>query len=95
MSGGGQLQLSPLQPFHQGRYTCLVRGPGAEMRKDFMVLVRGRASLGQRGSPRALPRRGAFFSLLFLSLPLFSVQWHPRSPVRGSPVSTPCWRAEG
>lgn len=44
VSGGAQLQLSPLQPFHQGRYTCLAQGPGAEARKDFTVLVRGRAS---------------------------------------------------
>lgn len=44
MAGGDQLLLSPLQPFHQGRYTCLARGAGTEMRKDFMVLVRGRAS---------------------------------------------------
>ncbi|KAM7033975.1 hemicentin-2 [Acridotheres tristis] len=40
VAGGTQLQLSPLQPFHQGRYTCLAQGPGAETRKDFMVLVR-------------------------------------------------------
>lgn len=42
VSGGAQLLLSPLQPFHQGRYTCLAQG--AETRKDFVVLVRGRAS---------------------------------------------------
>ncbi|KAI6075994.1 Hemicentin-2 [Aix galericulata] len=38
--GGGQLQISALQPSHQGRYTCLARGEGAETRKDFLVLVR-------------------------------------------------------
>lgn len=94
MAGGDQLLLSPLQPFHQGRYTCLARGAGTEMRKDFMVLVRGRASSRWQGSLRALPRRGAFLPLLFLSLPLFLAQWHPGSPARGSPVSTACWRAE-
>ncbi|KAM9271186.1 hemicentin-2 [Morus bassanus] len=51
VSGGGQLQLSPLQPFHQGRYTCLVRGPGAEMRKDFMVLVRVAPRIASTGVP--------------------------------------------
>ncbi|KAM6193100.1 hemicentin-2 [Sarcoramphus papa] len=51
VSGGGQLQLSPLQPFHQGRYTCLVRGPGAEMRKDFMVLVRVAPQITSVGVP--------------------------------------------
>lgn len=54
MSGGSQLQLSPLQPFHQGRYTCLVQGTGSETRKDFLVLVRGRASCSGssiRGEP--------------------------------------------
>ncbi|XP_068513036.1 hemicentin-2 isoform X2 [Anas acuta] len=38
--GGGQLQISALQPSHQGRYTCLAPGEGTEMRKDFLVLVR-------------------------------------------------------
>ncbi|KAM9176553.1 hemicentin-2 [Mergus octosetaceus] len=38
--GGGQLQISALQPSHQGRYTCLARGEGTETRKDFLVLVR-------------------------------------------------------
>ncbi|XP_059684707.1 hemicentin-2 [Gavia stellata] len=51
VSGGGQLQLSPLQPFHQGRYTCLVRGPGAETRKDFMVLVRVAPRIASAGVP--------------------------------------------
>ncbi|KAM7087896.1 LOW QUALITY PROTEIN: hemicentin-2 [Ciconia maguari] len=51
VSGGGQLQLSPLQPFHQGRYTCLARGPGAEMRKDFMVLVRAAPRIASAGVP--------------------------------------------
>lgn len=46
VAGGDQLHLSPLQPFHQGWYTCLARGPGTTTRKDFMVLVRGRASPG-------------------------------------------------
>lgn len=41
--GGGQLQISALQPSHQGRYTCLARGEGTETRKDFLVLVRGEA----------------------------------------------------
>lgn len=57
VSGGAQLQLSPLQPFHQGQYTCLTRGLGAETRKDFMVLVRGRASPLQPG-PWGLCLRG-------------------------------------
>lgn len=52
--GGGQLQISALQPSHQGRYTCLARGEGAETRKDFLVLVRGEARwVG--GGPWALP----------------------------------------
>ncbi|KAK4811634.1 hypothetical protein QYF61_022727 [Mycteria americana] len=51
VSGGGQLQLSPLQPFHQGRYTCLARGPGAEMRKDFTVLVRVAPRIASAGVP--------------------------------------------
>nr|XP_047909504.1 hemicentin-2 [Anser cygnoides] len=37
---GGQLQISALQPSHQGRYTCLAQDRGTEMRKDFLVLVR-------------------------------------------------------
>ncbi|XP_009950773.1 PREDICTED: LOW QUALITY PROTEIN: hemicentin-2, partial [Leptosomus discolor] len=51
VSGGGQLQLSPLQPFHQGRYTCLVQGPGAETRKDFVVLVRVAPRIASAGVP--------------------------------------------
>ncbi|KAM6117600.1 hemicentin-2 [Phoenicopterus ruber ruber] len=51
VSGGGQLQLSPLQPFHQGRYTCLARGPGAETRKDFVVLVRVAPQIASAGVP--------------------------------------------
>ncbi|XP_063265782.1 hemicentin-2 isoform X3 [Prinia subflava] len=47
VSGGAQLQLSPLQPFHQGRYTCLA--PGA--RKDFTVLVRVAPQISSRGDP--------------------------------------------
>ncbi|XP_050570610.1 hemicentin-2 [Cygnus atratus] len=37
---GGQLQISTLQPSHQGQYTCLAQDRGTEMRKDFLVLVR-------------------------------------------------------
>ncbi|GAB0198482.1 hemicentin-2 [Grus japonensis] len=51
VSAGGQLQLSPLQPFHQGRYTCLAQGPGAETRKDFMVLVRVAPRIASVGVP--------------------------------------------
>ncbi|XP_069626703.1 hemicentin-2 [Haliaeetus albicilla] len=51
VSGGGQLLLSPLQPFHQGRYTCLARGAGTEMRKDFMVLVRVAPRIASAGVP--------------------------------------------
>ncbi|XP_042642365.1 hemicentin-2 [Tyto alba] len=51
VSGGGELQLSPLQPFHQGRYTCLTRGPGAETREDFMVLVRVAPRIASAGVP--------------------------------------------
>ncbi|CAM9699604.1 unnamed protein product [Bubo scandiacus] len=51
VSGGGQLQLSPLQPSHQGRYTCLVRGPSSEMRKDFVVLVRVAPWIASAGVP--------------------------------------------
>ncbi|XP_009989256.1 PREDICTED: hemicentin-2-like [Tauraco erythrolophus] len=51
VSGGEQLQLSPLQPFHQGRYTCLVRGPGTTTRKDFVVLVRVAPRIASAGVP--------------------------------------------
>ncbi|TRZ13268.1 hypothetical protein HGM15179_013842 [Zosterops borbonicus] len=51
VSGGAQLQLSPLQPFHQGQYTCLTRGLGAETRKDFMVLVRVAPQISSSGDP--------------------------------------------
>ncbi|XP_026716212.1 hemicentin-2 [Athene cunicularia] len=51
VSGGGQLQLSPLQPSHQGRYTCLVQGPGSEVRKDFVVLVRVAPRIASAGVP--------------------------------------------
>ncbi|XP_030391160.1 hemicentin-2 isoform X4 [Gopherus evgoodei] len=34
---GGQLQISRLQPFHVGRYTCLAQSLEAEARKDFIV----------------------------------------------------------
>ncbi|XP_010139814.1 PREDICTED: hemicentin-2-like, partial [Buceros rhinoceros silvestris] len=51
VSSGGQLQLSPLQPFHQGRYTCLARGPGTETRRDFMVLVRVAPRITSAGVP--------------------------------------------
>ncbi|XP_075295707.1 hemicentin-2 [Opisthocomus hoazin] len=51
VSGGGQLQLSPLQPFHQGRYTCLARGAGTETRKDFVVLVRVAPQIASAGVP--------------------------------------------
>ncbi|KAM6237533.1 hemicentin-2 [Spheniscus humboldti] len=51
VSEGGQLQLSPLQPFHQGRYTCVVQGPGTEMRKDFVVLVRVAPRITSVGVP--------------------------------------------
>nr|XP_032653549.1 hemicentin-2 isoform X2 [Chelonoidis abingdonii] len=36
---GGQLQISRLQPFHVGRYTCLAQSLEAEARKDFIVSV--------------------------------------------------------
>ncbi|KAM8995979.1 hemicentin-2 isoform 2-T2 [Ara ararauna] len=49
--GGSQLQLSPLQPFHQGRYTCLVQGTGTETRKDFLVLVRVAPRITSVGVP--------------------------------------------
>ncbi|XP_029816435.1 hemicentin-2 [Manacus vitellinus] len=51
VSGGAQLQLNPLQPFHQGRYTCLARGAGAETRKDFVVLVRVAPQIISAGLP--------------------------------------------
>ncbi|XP_049688139.1 hemicentin-2 [Accipiter gentilis] len=51
VAGGDQLLLSPLQPFHQGRYTCLARGAGTEMRKDFMVLVRVAPRIASAGVP--------------------------------------------
>ncbi|KAM9256723.1 LOW QUALITY PROTEIN: hemicentin-2 [Cariama cristata] len=51
VSGGGQLQLSPLQPFHQGRYTCLAQGPGTETRKDFTVRVRVAPRIASAGVP--------------------------------------------
>ncbi|XP_041262809.1 hemicentin-2 isoform X2 [Onychostruthus taczanowskii] len=51
VSGGAQLLLSPLQPFHQGRYTCLAQGPGAETRKDFTVLVRVPPRISSAGDP--------------------------------------------
>ncbi|RMB93417.1 hypothetical protein DUI87_30112 [Hirundo rustica rustica] len=51
VSGGAQLQLSPLQPSHQGQYTCLARGPGAETRRDFTVLVRVAPRISSAGDP--------------------------------------------
>ncbi|KAM9594340.1 hemicentin-2 isoform 4-T4 [Morphnus guianensis] len=51
VSRGGQLLLSPLQPFHQGRYTCLARGAGTEMHKDFVVLVRVAPRIASAGVP--------------------------------------------
>ncbi|XP_054077069.1 hemicentin-2 isoform X2 [Rissa tridactyla] len=48
---GDQLHLSPLQPFHQGWYTCLARGPGTTTRKDFMVLVRVAPRIASAGVP--------------------------------------------
>ncbi|OWK59760.1 Hemicentin-2 [Lonchura striata] len=51
VSGGAQLLLSPLQPSHQGRYTCLAQGPGAETRQDFMVLVRVPPQISSAGDP--------------------------------------------
>ncbi|XP_010226739.1 PREDICTED: hemicentin-2-like, partial [Tinamus guttatus] len=48
---GPQLQLSPLQPFHEGRYTCLARGHGADVRKDFLVLVRVAPRITSAGVP--------------------------------------------
>ncbi|KAM6372038.1 LOW QUALITY PROTEIN: hemicentin-2 [Pluvialis apricaria] len=51
VSGGVQLQLSPLQPFHQGWYTCLARGPGTTARKDFKVLVRVAPRIASAGVP--------------------------------------------
>ncbi|XP_039576204.1 hemicentin-2 [Passer montanus] len=51
VSGGAQLLLSPLQPFHQGRYTCLARGTGAETRKEFTVLVRVAPRISSAGEP--------------------------------------------
>ncbi|XP_069729285.1 hemicentin-2 [Phaenicophaeus curvirostris] len=51
VSGAGQLQLSPLQPFHQGRYTCLAPGSGVKTRKDFMVLVRVPPRIASVGVP--------------------------------------------
>ncbi|XP_010176901.1 PREDICTED: hemicentin-2, partial [Mesitornis unicolor] len=49
--GGGQLQLSPLQPLHQGRYTCLVRGLPTTTRRDFIVLVRVAPRITSAGIP--------------------------------------------
>ncbi|XP_071310090.1 hemicentin-2 isoform X1 [Agelaius tricolor] len=51
VSRAAQLLLSPLQPFHQGRYTCLAQGLGAETRKDFMVLVRVPPRISGAGDP--------------------------------------------
>ncbi|XP_062447296.1 hemicentin-2 [Rhea pennata] len=51
VSRGAQLHLGPLQPFHQGRYTCLARGPDAEARKDFLVLVRVAPRIVSAGVP--------------------------------------------
>ncbi|XP_025060802.1 hemicentin-2 [Alligator sinensis] len=39
VSRGGQLQISSLQLFHEGRYTCLAQSLDAEARKDFIVSV--------------------------------------------------------
>lgn len=103
VSGGAQLQLSPLQPFHQGQYTCLAQGPGGETRKEFMVLVRGRASpssLVPVGSasevslpPAPLPQPP---SLLGAVPPQISSTEHPseHSVLEGSRVRLEC-RAEG
>ncbi|XP_054030144.1 hemicentin-2 [Dryobates pubescens] len=54
VSGGEQLHLSPLQPSHQGQYTCLAGGPGAETRKDFVVLVRVAPRITSVGVPSEL-----------------------------------------
>ncbi|XP_068771088.1 hemicentin-2 [Struthio camelus] len=51
VSRGTQLQISPLQPFHEGRYTCLARGADAEVRKDFLVLVRVAPRITSAGVP--------------------------------------------
>ncbi|KAM6110387.1 LOW QUALITY PROTEIN: hemicentin-2 [Pterocles gutturalis] len=51
VSVGGQLQLSPLQPSHRGRYSCLARGAGITARKDFVVLVRVAPRITNAGYP--------------------------------------------
>lgn len=102
-AGGTQLQLSPLQPFHQGRYTCLAQGPGAETRKDFMVLVRGRVSPisvvpAGSASEVSLPPSPLLQppSLLGAVPPQISSGEHPseHSVLEGSSVRLEC-RAEG
>ncbi|XP_067398294.1 hemicentin-2 [Emydura macquarii macquarii] len=51
VSRGGQLQISRLQPFHRGRYTCLARSLKAEARKDFIVSVQVAPRIRSAGSP--------------------------------------------
>ncbi|KAM6047554.1 LOW QUALITY PROTEIN: hemicentin-2 [Theristicus caerulescens] len=78
VSGGGQLQLSPLQPFHQGRYTCLARGPDTETRKDFMVLVRVApriASAGVPGEHSVLEGRGVRLECRAEGQPAPQISW--------------------
>lgn len=55
VSRGGQLQISSLQLFHEGRYTCLAQSLDAEARKDFIVSVQGWS--GRAGWMHGLLRR--------------------------------------
>ncbi|XP_023961842.2 hemicentin-2 isoform X1 [Chrysemys picta bellii] len=51
VSRGGQLQISRLQPFHVGRYTCLAQSLEAEARKDFIVSVQAVPRILSAGIP--------------------------------------------
>uniref|UniRef100_A0A8C3XUU2 Hemicentin-2 n=3 Tax=Chelydra serpentina TaxID=8475 RepID=A0A8C3XUU2_CHESE len=48
---GGQLQISRLQPFHVGRYTCLAQSLEAEARKEFIVSVQAVPRILSAGIP--------------------------------------------
>ncbi|EMP34679.1 Hemicentin-2 [Chelonia mydas] len=51
VSRGGQLQISRLQPFHAGQYTCLAQSLEAEARKEFVVSVQAVPRILSAGIP--------------------------------------------
>ncbi|XP_074017166.1 hemicentin-2 [Numenius arquata] len=91
VSGGAQLQLSPLQPFHQGWYTCLARGPTTTARKDFMVLVRVAPRITSAGVPSehsVLEGRGVRLECRAEGQPTPQISWlKDGQPLRLQPPS--------